>query len=1180
MEKSISIIASKEVAILLSPIQSLTTAGQIVDFIKELGWDLRNILASEHRIILDISQFTENLTSVITDVISLTEANDQQAADLARNIAEKIPELVTQAIEISATIKEEIEKIKALSNVEMEVIGLDLADAAELMARRLLDLLLYKYLQRNYQRIFSIFHLLGLAEIVPDASGMPIKTIQWHRIPQLFTEPGTIINDVYQWDTNLDFEGEKLLSRMEILLRAFLIPGGIYRQSDTVRNKLDRAVGDDKEIRVPLYQAGIWPDNYMEMDLNLSPIPEKDAGNKAGLFLYPYFFGGAKLDPELSENWELTFRGSLSTTPSIGLELRPPAKLNFVDQIFSGSNSHQEAADVQIEVGIASKAPKDELTLIFGSQESSRFGYKEFNFDIFMGLESGEFAFSTEARVNDLTLVIDVGDGDGFIQKILSGVVLESISDLTVGISSKEGFYFKGSSEFAITIPIHEQLGPIYLDSVKTGVGFGEEIKIILAVSFSLKLGPIQGTVKNIGLEIPLKITDDNSGNLGPINVQSPQFLPPEGAGLALDAGGLMGGGFLLREDDLYAGILALRYGDYSLTAVGLINTIMPDGSKGFSMVLCITVQFNPAIELSYGFSLKGVGGLIGIHRTVDTEFLREGLRAKTLDSILFPENPIGNAPKIISDMGNAFPVAQNRFVIGPMVKINWGGQLISIDVCILLEMPSPIRLVLLGQVAVTIPIVKEGDESTKVIVKLHLDVLGVLDIAKKELAIDATLYDSNILQVYMLYGDAALRLSWGDNADFAMSIGGFHPRFTPPTNFPGLRRLTIALADSSNLSLSCTMYKALTANSIQFGCNIQLQAHYSGADLDGYMSFDTIFYFSPFSFTADMRAGISVSYKGHDLASVRLSLELSGPTPWNAAGKASFEILAWDVDVDFEKTWGESEKRSLPAVDPLIPLLDDLGLDSSWGSSFLGVTNMESFVIDNEDQQLFMHPSAMLEIREKVLPLNLELDLYGNARVKDHKKFEIKSIDIFDYSESTGSGEESTTQTPKNILLKYIDEAFPRAPYFSISKQDKLSRPSFEKMPGGVVSETTEIGTVGIHNYQELEFENIFIDSERVSRKATKFTRLIWNRAAMSLQRSARINNIVGTKRYQHPAGKVAATTNDIGYVLVNVDTLDKIVIDGNTGLSYTMAEQLLRAQHNNKDEIVILPKHEVEAA
>jgi hypothetical protein len=75
--------------------------------------------------------------------------------------------------------------------------------------------------------------------------------------------------------------------------------------------------------------------------------------------------------------------------------------------------------------------------------------------------------------------------------------------------------------------------------------------------------------------------------------------------------------------------------------------------------------------------------------------------------------------------------------------------------------------------------------------------VFGVLEFDKKSLAIGATLYDSRILS-YPLSGDAAMRL-WGDDPQFAMSLGGFRPRFSPPRTFPDLRRLKLELSSSSS---------------------------------------------------------------------------------------------------------------------------------------------------------------------------------------------------------------------------------------------------------------------------------------------------------------------------------------------------------------------------------------------
>lgn len=1192
MKKSFTEIATVEVTKLLSPLQELSSAAQIVDFIEDLGWNLGDILSEEFNIELDLDKFISDLTLVVTELIKLADASDEEAIEIAQTIALKIPGLVIEAKVIAEGIEVIVNRLQALPPTEntINIIVQGMADTAELMARRLLDLLLYKYLQRHHQHIFSILHIIGLAELVPDDAGMSIKTIQWERIPQLFTEPGTIINEVYQWDTDLPFEGQKFLIRMDVLLRAFLIPGGIYHQSTSVSTKLKRLEGEDQEIRVPLYQAGVWPDSYMELDLNLSPVPpvrtdqditEMASSDKAGLFLYPYFMAGVDLSLELSENWDLTFRGSLSTAPTIGLELRPPVNLTFVNELLSGETPLEEAADVQFEMGLVSKTPKDDLILLFGSQFGSRFGYREISLGVMLGLEAGEFAFATEASVNDLTLVIDVGDGDGFIQKILSGVVLESITDLTIGISSKEGFYFKGSSELGITIPIHEQLGPIYLDSVKVALGFGEEIYALIATTFSLELGPIAGTVKNIGLIIPIKIKGDNSGNLGPLDIQKPKFKAPEGAGLAVDAGGLMGGGFLDIDEEagLYSGILALNFGDFALTAIGLIATKMPDGSKGFSMVINIAVEFSPAIELSYGFSLKGVGGLIGINRSVDTDFLRAGLKAKTLDSILFPENPIANASKIISDMGNAFPIARDRFVIGPMVKINWAGNLISIDICLIIELPAPYRIILLGQVAAILPEKKQDEQ--KSVIEFHLDVLGILDFSKKELSIDATIFDSSIL-VYNLYGDAALRLKWGENSVFAMSVGGFHPAFTQPPAFPVLRRLTLALSNSSAISLSCEVYQAITANSLQFGCNIQLHASYSGAVIDGYLTFDTLFYFSPFSFTAAMRAGVSVKYEGVNLASVRLELDLSGPTPWNARGLATFEVLWVDISVDFDKTWGDSRTQELPDINPLPPLLNDLNQNSSWGTYFIGIKNTESFTTDEDDIDIFfMHPAGMLEIREKVLPLNLELDLYANARVKDYKKFTLENVNIYEYH-NNAADKKGVLQSP--IPVSYIDEDFARGQYISLTKSQKLSQPSFEKMPGGIVTEDISLKIPSAFNTQELVYENILIDDERLTKKPLEMFGHNWFRAKNSLKHTGLRENVKGANKFGK-AGKIGQiNTLEDKYVIVNAETLEKVEMAGNSGLSLTQIEQLFNQQVTQSgltpDEMIIVPVHELEAA
>jgi hypothetical protein len=92
-----------------------------------------------------------------------------------------------------------------------------------------------------------------------------------------------------------------------------------------------------------------------------------------------------------------------------------------------------------------------------------------------------------------------------------------------------------------------------------------------------------------------------------------------------------------------------------TLKTIGLINTRMPDGSKGFSL-LVITAEFASPIQLGFGFTLSGVGGLFGLNRTMLLQPLAEGVRTGAVNSVMFPTNVVENAPRIISDLRSFFP--------------------------------------------------------------------------------------------------------------------------------------------------------------------------------------------------------------------------------------------------------------------------------------------------------------------------------------------------------------------------------------------------------------------------------------------------------------------------------------------------------------------------------------------
>ena len=333
-----------------------------------------------------------------------------------------------------------------------------------------------------------------------------------------------------------------------------------------------------------------------------------------------------------------------------------------------------------------------------------------------------------------------------------------------------------------------------------------------------------------------------------------------------------------------------------------MLDTKLPDGSDGFSFLLIITFEF-PPIQLGFGFTLNGVGGLGGINRTMVIDALQAGLRAHTLDDILFPPDPVANAPQIISEIETFFPPQQGRYLFGPMLSIGWGTPtLLDLEVGVILEVPDPVRIAILGEIKAAIP------DPDFALISLQIEVLGTIDFGLEKLSIDGTMYDSYLLAFQLGRRHGAAASSWGDNPNFLFSLGGFNPHFTPPPDVPAAaaaereprrRRQPAAAAPTS--------YLAVTSNSLQFGANVDAYAAAGGFAVHGYIGFDALFIFSPFSFEIDFSAGFDITYDGDDARRhPRSTRRCPGRRPWHLHGDATLTFLFFSVSASIDLTWGD----------------------------------------------------------------------------------------------------------------------------------------------------------------------------------------------------------------------------------------------------------------------------------
>src|SRR5690606_18297705 len=229
---------------------------------------------------------------------------------------------------------------------------------------------------------------------------------------------------------------------------------------------------------------------------------------------------------------------------------------------------------------------------------------------------------------------------------------------------------------------------------------------------------------------------------------------PPKGLGVRVDAVVVRGGGFLYLDPERgeYAGVLELSFPALSLSlkAVGIFTTKLPGGAEGYALLLLVYTEF-PAIQLGYGFTLNGVGGMLGIQHGVSIPALQDGMRTGSLDNLLFPDDPVGNAPALLRDLRATFPITPRALTFGPMLQLGWGQGILTISLGLVLQFddvigpgegdPSIARIVLLGQLKLVLPPIDDAPE----LVRLLVDILGYYVFEEQELGIDARLRDSHL---------------------------------------------------------------------------------------------------------------------------------------------------------------------------------------------------------------------------------------------------------------------------------------------------------------------------------------------------------------------------------------------------------------------------------------------------
>lgn len=1028
-------ILAREFALVFQPLEQQLADGDIRAFLAVLGLALPPVLSDAFEVGNEVGdavvlglQMVEELPPLVTALVDAIANEDiGEIVGTGQALIPKVQAIVEAVTELANAIDR-------LANTAASLTPADVADLREFAAelpRRLIDRLLIEYLAKKSEAVVAGLRLLGIIEIREDPGVLdnPLRppwnrhTVHYPRIVTLLTDPAALAREVYGWG-NPDFDGVELFTNLQTFLE------------DALRIESDLLVPQDGPAVLEVYALAFAVD---------------DTASPPGVTVSLRFQASGQIERDfpIVDGWELQMRGAASFASDVRVDVRPPLSLVF--------RPPTGTAQVDLSQGIARVEEDDSPFVIFGVAGGSRLEAKQISGTLGLSASwdtsgGAEVEPSVAAGIEGGKLVITGAGGDGFISELLAGVEIEAEFDLGFTWTPSRGLEFEGGAGLSVELPLRLELGPLRLDALHLGLGLedaGAEanpaLTVSLGASVGAALGPVAAAVRNIGAKGKFSFPKQGKvgGGFGGVDFGI-DFLPPTGVALSMTTPAVKLAGLL--DIDVpagrYVGAVELNLIDFlDLSAIAIINTRFPDGSEGFSLLFIISTQFPTPIHLGYNFFLAGVGGLLGLHRSVDLDRMRAAVQTGSLANVLFPEDVVANFQAIVSDLGEMFPVVRDQFVVGPMFRLTWNTPaLLTIDLGLVIEFPEPLKIAILGHIRAAIP------DPEAPIIDIKVAFLGAIDFQRELLSFDASIYDSFIgagAFKISFEGDMALRLSWGARSDFLLSVGGFHPQYTPPTHLSlpaRLERVTVSLL-KDNPRLQLTAYFALTTNTVQFGAGLDFYFDVSAFNVVGKFGFDVLFQFSPFRFIASVYAHLAVRSGSSELFGIRLEFELAGPTPWSAKGVASFKILFFTVKVRFTKTWGEKKEISLPDVAILDKVVDEFENDRNWqarpaaGASPL--VRIERAAV--AEGVILLDAAGVLTISQNLVPLGVELERFGNAIPSDLRRVDIKAVRV-----GPQGFEVSTLLTP-------IDSDFAPANFKALSDGDKLRAASYERLKGGV---------------------------------------------------------------------------------------------------------------------------------
>jgi hypothetical protein len=456
--------------------------------------------------------------------------------------------------------------------------------------------------------------------------------------------------------------------------------------------------------------------------------------------------------------------------------------------------------------------------------------------------------------------------------------------------------------------------------------------------------------------------------------------------------------------------------------------------------------------------------------------------------------------------------------------------------------------------------------------VALNFDVVGVIDFDQKRLSIDTALRDSKVLGAAVT-GEAAARISWGQQRELVLSVGGLNPGFQAPPNFPQLKRIMLEFGPGENPRIRLSGYFALTSNTIQLGGSAEVYAEAGGLNLYGWVGGDALLELATFEWVIDVTAGVALRRGTSVIAGVTFKGQLGGTALLleRASGEACLSLFFFDLCVDFDHVFRAALDVAVAVIDPVPMLVAAVGEPANWTAvlppSEQAVATLRRPATPG---RALLDPAGGLVFVQPVVPLNRKLSRFGGARLSGPDRYALEDVLVGGVSRS-----DWTTVT----------DFFAAAQYEDLTVAEALSRPSFEPMDAGI-----ELAGDAVTHSEEtpcpLEYETVIVDEWARSRRVDRFRPGLAHVLGLATGSAAARAPLAATglRRFA-PTGLAPSAVQLLDEMHVVVSTEDLTVrtevtpATGKGAAVQALAEHLA-AHPEDRASLQVVPLHDLEEA